>query len=365
MNTPKLSSIQLLFLVIIFEVGSTTLFALGIGAKQDAWIVILFAYIVGVLLLLCYTQIPRYYNQKDFGYILTDIIGKPFAIVLLFLYSMYFLSQSTHNFYEFGALIKLTALPYTPLWFILYAFIFVVIYILRLGFEVLARTVEIFLPFFIFFNLLIYSFNFFTGELDMSNLLPILGDGIVPILHQLPTVIAFPFGESVVFLMLWHYVTYQRDMRKISIIGMTIAAILLLLSIIIIIGVLGPRFASQTDIPFLEILLSIHVGLIFTNLDSIGVFILFIGGFYKTAIHVYVSSLLLSWIFKKVSKNTLIVIIGLFLPIISLLRFDNLDDQRWKGVESGVYVILIYTLIPTLILLLLVIKNRKQRNEQT
>lgn len=165
MNTPKLSSIQLLFLVIIFEVGSTTLFALGIGAKQDAWIVILFAYIVGILLLLCYTQIPSYYDQKDFGYILTDILGKPFAILLLFLYSMYFLSQSTHNFYELGALIKLTALPYTPLWFILYVFIIVVIYILRLGFEVLARTIEIFLPFFIFFNLLIYAFNFFTDYL--------------------------------------------------------------------------------------------------------------------------------------------------------------------------------------------------------
>jgi spore germination protein KB len=363
MNTPKLSSIQLLFLVIIFEVGSTTLFALGIGAKQDAWIVILFAYIVGILLLLCYTQIPSYYDQKDFGYILTDILGKPFAILLLFLYSMYFLSQSTHNFYEFGALIKLTALPYTPLWFILYVFIIVVIYILRLGFEVLARTIEIFLPFFIFFNLLIYAFNFFTGELDMTNLLPILGDGMTPVLQQLPTVIAFPFGESVLFLMLWHYVTYQKKLRKMAILGMTIATILLLLSLVIIISVLGPNFASQTNIPFLEILLSIHVGIIFTNLDSIGVFILFIGGFYKTAIHVYACALALSWIIKKVSKNTFIVVIGLFLPIISLLRFDNLDDQRWKGVEQGIYVILIYTFIPVLLLLLILIKNRKQRKE--
>ncbi len=43
----RISNIQLFTLIMIFEIGSTTLFALGIGAKQDAWIVIITASLVG------------------------------------------------------------------------------------------------------------------------------------------------------------------------------------------------------------------------------------------------------------------------------------------------------------------------------
>lgn len=38
-----ITKVQLFFLIMLFEIGSTTLFALGIKAKQDAWIVVLIA----------------------------------------------------------------------------------------------------------------------------------------------------------------------------------------------------------------------------------------------------------------------------------------------------------------------------------
>ncbi|WP_431803148.1 GerAB/ArcD/ProY family transporter [Halobacillus andaensis] len=281
----RISNIQLFSLIMAFEIGSTTLFALGIGAKRDAWIVILMAFMVGVFLLWVYTQIPKYYPNQNFSEILNDTLGPIIAKPLLLLFGLYFLSQASHNFYEFGALISMIALPKAPLIVILYLFVLVIIHILLLGFEVLSRTVEIFLPYLILFLLATFLFMIFSGNFEIGNLRPILEEGWKPILSEVPRVIGFPYGEMIVFLMFWHYVRDQKYIRKAAYLALGVSTLLLFLSLIVIISVLGPELAANTEIPLLETLLSINIANIITNLDSIGVFIMFIGGFYKTALH--------------------------------------------------------------------------------
>src|SRR3954465_9016780 len=198
----QITKIQLFMLIMLFEVGSTTLFALGIAAKQDAWLVVLLAFFIGTGLIWVFTQIPRIYPDQNFSEILNAAVGRKLAIPLLIIYGAYFLDGASYNFYEFGALIKMTALPMTPLLVILYFFMLVSIYILSLGFEVLARTGEILLPVFIIFLITIYILTMFSGQFDINGLLPILGNGIKPLLGKnLLDVALFPFGELVVFIM--------------------------------------------------------------------------------------------------------------------------------------------------------------------
>ncbi|MGN8646829.1 GerAB/ArcD/ProY family transporter [Gracilibacillus sp. HCP3S3_G5_1] len=357
----QISNTQLFALIVTFEIGSTTIFALGIGAKKDAWIVILLSFVLSFILLWVYTQIPKYYPKQNFAEILNDCLGVILAKPLLFLYSMYFLSQATHNFYEFGALIKMAALPNTPLLVILYIYIIVMVYLLHKGIEVVARSLEIFLPCLFFFLLAAYFLNMISGEFEIGNLLPILGEGIEPILTEIPRVVAFPFGEMVVFLAIWHYVNKQEYIRKTTFIAVTVSTFLLLIAQIVFIAVLGSELAAISEIPLLEVMLSIHIAMIFTNLDIIGVFIIFIGGFYKTAIHFYGFTLVFTWLLNKSNSKWIIVIFGLLLPLLSILRFDNLDDQRWKGMEGGVFSILLYSLLPLLILLIIQVKKKRKQ----
>ncbi|MBM7570461.1 GerAB/ArcD/ProY family transporter [Aquibacillus albus] len=354
----RISSIQLFSLILAFEVGSTTLFALGIGAKQDAWIVILLAFLVGLCLLVVYTQIAKYYPNKNFAEILNDALGSKVAKPLLFLFALYFLSVATHNFYEFGALINMTALPRTPLLVILYLFIFVVIYILSLGFEVLARTAEILVPYLLLFLIATYIIMVLSGNFDLGHLLPVLGDGIKPLLREVHTVIAFPFGEMVLFLMFWHYVREQQAIRKVAVLSVSVSTLLLITSLIVIISVLGPELAANTEIPLLETLISVNIANIITNLDSIGVFIIFIGGFFKTALHFFGSCLAIKWILQVKNHTWIVSLLGLLLPLISVLRFNGLDDQRWKGLEGVIYSILLFSFLPVLLLLLIIIKRK-------
>ncbi|QGH33356.1 GerAB/ArcD/ProY family transporter [Gracilibacillus salitolerans] len=357
----QISNIQLFALIVTFEIGSTTLFALGVGAKRDAWIVVLLSFLLSFILLWVYTEIPKYYPKQNFAEILNDCLGFMLAKPLLFLYSMYFLGQATHNFYEFGALIKMTALPNTPLLVILFMFIVVMVYILHKGIEVISRSIEIFLPYLFFFLLAAYFLNMISGDFEIANLLPILGEGFQPVLTEIPNIVAFPFGEMVVFLVIWHYVQKQHLIRKTTYIAVTVSTFLLLIAQIVFIAVLGVELTDSSEIPLLETMLSVHIAMIFTNLDIIGVFIMFIGGFYKTAIHFYGFSLMFTWLFNKSNSKWIIIIFGLALPIISILRFDNLDDQKWKGMEGGVYNILLYALLPLLILL--IIKVKKKHNQ--
>ncbi|RKL66958.1 spore gernimation protein GerK [Salipaludibacillus neizhouensis] len=352
----RISNIQLFSLIVVFQVGSTTLFALGIGAKQDAWIVILMAFVIGLSLLLVYTQFPKYCPNQNFSEILNNTIGTKLAKPLLLLFGLYFLSQATHNFYEFGMLINMTALPRTPLLVILYIFIIVIIYILNLGFEVLVRTVEILLPYLILFLIITLIVNIEPFEID--SLRPVLGDGLKPVLGELPTVIAFPFGEMVVFLMFWHYVKDQKSIRKMTFLAVSLSTLLLISSLIVMIGVLGPELTANTEIPLLETLISINIADIITNLDSIAVFIMFIGGIYKTALHFLGFILAMTWLVNGSNPKWSISIFGLLLPLFTVYRFSGLEDQRWKGMENGIYSILLFAFLPVLLLIIMFIKRK-------
>jgi spore germination protein KB len=360
-----ITKIQLFVLIMLFEVGSTTLFALGIGAKQDAWIVVLLASFIGLGLLWVYTQIPAYYPNKNFSEILTEAIGRKLAIPLLFIYALYFLDGASFNFYEFGALIKMTALPMTPLLVILYIFMFVSVYILMLGFEVLARTGEILLPIFLIFLITIYIFTMFSGQFDISALLPILGNGIEPVLGKtLLDVVVFPFGELVVFIMLWHFVNQQGFIQKTSFLAMGLSAFLIIFSLIVILSVIGPELAANAEIPLLETILSINIADIITNLDLLAVLIMFIGGFYKMSLHFYGGVLAITWIFKIKDHKWVIVVLGLIFPIYNTIRFENIVYHRWLGTEVHIYVITAICVLTVLLFIVIFLKKKLQNSKK-
>ncbi|MFC0559442.1 GerAB/ArcD/ProY family transporter [Halalkalibacter alkalisediminis] len=357
----RISNTQLFFLILSFEVGSTTLFALGIGAERDAWIVVVSATLIGLGLAWVYTEIPTYYPNQNFSEILNAVIGKKLAIPLLLLFGLYFYSQASHNFYEFGVLIRLTALPLTPLMLILFLFILVMIYILSLGFEVFARTCEILVPYLLLFLITVFILALFSGQFDFDALYPTLANGVQPILEELPRVIAFPFGEMVVFLMFWHYVKDQDKIRKTTFLAVGLSACLLMISLIVMLSVLGPKLTANAEIPLLETILAINIAEIITNLDSIAVFIMFIGGFYKTTLHFWGFCLAVTWLCNGKKGKWILVISGLPLPLFSNYRFQGFDVQRWIGTEMGIKTILLFSFLPVLILLIIFMKNKAIR----
>lgn len=368
MKTMIISKHQLLCLIILFEIGSTTLFALGIDAKQDAWIVIIFSAIIGILLIVIYTELQKHFPEKNLIEIVIELLGKPIGRPLAFLYGLFFIYGSSRNLRDFTELMKITFLAKTPRLVLHITIMAVMVYVIILGLTVLARTSEIMLPLFIFCISITIIMVIISPQFNIKELSPVLSDGIKPILNaSFPMVINFPYGEAFAFSMIWCYTRPQKGIRKASITAIILFSILLLITTIIIIGTIGVEFASIATLPLLEVIKMIDVGNILTNLDAVGVIILFIGGFYKTILFLYAAILSFSTLFKIKSNNKwLIIVCAIFETWFSIVFESSYAYHIWLGHKASLpYLFNTFQLIiPPLLLILcwLKIKVKKLRN---
>lgn len=358
---------QLFVLIILFEIGSTTLFALGIDtAKQDAWLAILIAFFVGCGLLWIYTDIQRYYFDQHWGGILTAVLGRWISKPVILMYALYFIYIASLNLFDFGMSTVITVLPGTPIQVVLALMVMLIIYIVVfLNIEVLSRTAEILMPVFLFFLIAIYILVIISGIFDFKNLLPVLENKAKTIMGTaLFSIVNFPFGEMIVFLMYWHHMNSKQIIRKTSFLAFGISGVFIIISNITIVAVLGVSVATIADIPLFHVIQKINIGNFITRLDPLGIVILFIGGFFKMVLHFYAGLILLQSLFKIAHNKWIIIIICILFWGFTYFHFPNVVFQRWVGLKVMVpYIHTIFqVIIPCLILLLLRIKCKKQTN---
>lgn len=356
----KISIHQLFTLMFIFEVGSTTLFALGIGAKQDAWIVILIALLFGILIMYVFTQLYKEYPGKNFVEIMTSILGKKLGFLLSFIYIWGTLWNNSRNLREFGEMIVITSLPRTPLILIITIFMMLSIFVLIRGVEVLARISEIVMPVLLFFMTLVFILLIISDVINFQNLRPVLGEGIFPIIKELPNVTMFPFGELYIFLMYFQFVNEKELIRKTGIKVVILSGLLLCTTLVFDIAVLGDKYAAIATIPLLETIRMINIKEIVTNLDAVATMMIFFGGFFKMTIYMYGNVLIISSLLKTVSTKLITVLYGIFLVYFSIVFEPDYAYHRWMSkFDTNFYGIYFTHVIPILLLLILLIKKKR------
>jgi spore germination protein KB len=361
----RISPFQLLALIIFHEIGSTTLFARGIEAKQDAWIAIIIGMMMGFMILWVYTEIQLSYPDKNLPEILMTVLGKWIARPLILLYALTFFFTSVFNLREFTELFTITVLPKTPVTVLIIVVMVTTIYAVSAGIEVVARTAEAALPFFLFFLILIYTLTFFSGNADLSKLKPVLEYGWSPVLHSaFPGILVFPFGEMTVFLMYWKYLNSKSKIRKVSFLSVGISGVFLVVSVIIMISVLGVRMTSGLWVPLFEIIKLINVGDFITNLDTVGVVFFLLGGFFKMSLFFYGGVLAIQSLFKVKNPIWLILLSAISVSSSSILYFPNLIFHRFVGlkVHSPYIDTIFYLILPILILLNIWVKTKLQKS---
>ncbi len=357
-----LSKHQLFTLMFLFEVGSTSVFALGIDAKQDAWIVILLGLLIGLGFVWIYTELQSAFPDKNYVEIILSVLGKKLGIPLILLSLLGCFWHCARNLREFGELIIITVLPETPLLVINFIFVLVAIYVLFNGVEVLARSSEIIMPIILLFMLSLYILVYISGDVDFRNLTPVLGKGIKPVLKTLPSMVVFPFGEMFVFLMYWNYANEKKLVRKTAMKAVFYSGIMLCTTVIMDITVLGARYVSIATVPLVETIRLINIGNIITNFDAIGVLIIFFGGFFKMVIYLNAVVLILTTLFKIKNNKLMIILVSVFLLWFSMVFESSYVFHQWMFPFDVHYFAVVYTNIAPL-LLLIIYKIKKKRSE--
>ncbi|ABY92310.1 spore germination protein KB [Thermoanaerobacter thermohydrosulfuricus] len=282
----RLEVSDLLFLMITFEIGTSVLFCLGIKAKQDCWLSILIAMLISLPITLMYVSSFEK-SQKNLPQLLEFVYGKYIGKTLSLIYALYFLYIASRNVRDYVELSVNTIYSRTPTYIFSSFMLILVMYYLLFDICVLARVAKILLPLILAIMAFQTTMIMMGDNFSFSRLLPILENGIVPVIKAaIPLIVTFPFGELIAFTTVFDKVKQKEKIKKIMLITTVFTGLLLSFNNIIIISSLGADEASRENFPLYQVIRLINLGNL-KNLDTLYVFIMIIGVFFKISVFTY------------------------------------------------------------------------------
>ncbi|MDO6851459.1 GerAB/ArcD/ProY family transporter [Priestia megaterium] len=359
MEKVKINGSQLFTLMMLFEFGTAFLLPIAIEAKQDAWLSIMFGMIGGFLLFLVYYQLYRYYPDLLLVELTQKIMGKWIGRLISFLYIFYFSNLASRVIRDFGDMLLTFAYPDTPLFIVNALLMFVVIYTVSKGIEVLARSSQLLFILLYFFAISGFLLIVCSGLIDFKNLKPVLENGIwLPLKVSLTQNIYFPFGETIVFLMILPYVKNVSKGIGISAIGLT--GINLMITMIINVSVLGVSLTARSQFPLLSTVESIQVADFLERLDVFFMITAVFGVFIRTSVFFYAVVIGTASLFKIKSPSKLCYPLGLVILFYSLSLANNYEELIQEGIKALPYYldIPLQVIIPLVLLTVAFFKNR-------
>lgn len=364
----KISVYQFFILMTIVPYGSASLFFLAPKAKQDVWIGILLYSLAGILLQIMYIKLYVKYPEDTLITYLPKVYGKLIGSILGIMYVAYFTYAAARVMRDYSEVVSAFSLKYTPKIIFGAVFIITIIYAVYNGIENISSLAQLF--FLILITIKIISFFLILSTDDvfkLQNLKPILSQGILNVLKESWQLILFPYGETLVFTMIYPSVIENSKIKKAAILSIIAEAILLAFNNIIFICTLGVNFATLTNFPLFETYRLIQIGEFLNRLDILFLLLFLADGFFKISIFLYAAVLGASQIFKSKNARVLSIPFGIIVLIVSLLIAKNYPEHIKAGLTDVLYYIHIpmQIVIPIATLIVYYSKNLILKNSKS
>lgn len=243
----KISGFQLSMLIIGFIFGSSAIMNPSAGVGQDAWLAYLIGLGGGFILMGIYVLIARLNPDKTLIEILRINFGKYLGSVIALFYIWFFIHLAALVLRNFGEYMNILVYAETPILFIIISYALVIAYLVKSGLEVMGRISEILVP--LLPLLVFFLFLALIPVYETSSFSPFLEQGIAPVLKTAFSIVTFPFGETVIFLMIFPYLNKKENTLKSAHLSMLIAGLILINSTVRDLMVLGPDMFFRTVFP--------------------------------------------------------------------------------------------------------------------
>ncbi|MED3954643.1 GerAB/ArcD/ProY family transporter [Priestia aryabhattai] len=364
MEKAKISASQLFILMVLFELGSALLVPLAIDAKQDAWLAILLGMLVSFVLLLVYHRLYLYYPDILPTQYMQKILGKVLGSILAFVYILYFMYDASRVLRDFGEMLLTFAYPDTPLFIANALLILVIIYTIRKGIEVIARSGELLFIFMYVLAIAGFILIVSSGLIDFKNLQPILENGLLPVLKVVFTqTLYFPFTEVIVITMILPYLNNPKKAKVTMLCATGLSGINLVITMLINISVLGVTLTERSQFPLLSTVESIQVADFLERLDVFFMLALMTTIFFKICLLFYAAVIGAANLFHVKSPSRLSYPFGLIILFLSITIASNIQEHNYEGLKMAMFVVHIplVAIVPVLLFLIAFIKNRKKQ----
>jgi spore germination protein KB len=353
---------QMLTLIVTFEAGSAIVIGIGNQAKQSAWLAILIATAIGLLTVWLYVVLCTRRKSRNLFEIMEQLLGRWGSVALILVYVLYFSYLASRILRDFGELIVSAILVNTPLEVISFTMMLLIMYILYLGVEVLARTGEIFAPYLFGFLMMISIMLIASGTIEWKRFLPVLPDGLGPILRAVfPGLVGFPFGEMIVFTTVFPNVSNRRLVGRVSLYGIAFSGVALSFSSLLEVAALGADNRARSPFPLLSAARNVSLGNFIERIDALVVFIVMLGIVIKVSLFMYAALKGLEQVFQMPHRSFLVPL-GMLISVCSILVSKNFTEHLTEGLNFvPLYLHLPMQFgIPLLLLLLLLLRKGRE-----
>jgi spore germination protein KB len=344
MNTEKISGLQLFYLMTGYVLGTAIILGMGSTSKQDAWIFILIGMLSSLILMAVFTQLAVYYPGDSLVGMLPKIIGKFLSYPVILLYIFHFIYSAARGSRELGDLIVTTILSETPIFVVIVSFMVLMIYCLRGGVETFGRMAEIVFPVYFFSLILIWILLFSVDQFDIKNLTPILGNGLKPVLKEaVPNAINFPFGETIVIMMLFPYLGNKKLARRIGMSIILVGGLLLTVNSIMMISVLGPEIYSRYIFSLLSATQMVSVADFLERFDALVILMMVAGVFFKVGAFIFAAAVGISQLLRLKQTRSVLLGLGTIITPLSLVSASSYVEHIEVGFKY--YVPYLHTIL--------------------
>jgi spore germination protein KB len=248
----KISNSQFFIIVVNFLLGSAILFPLGIGAKQNAYLVMVIGIPLAIIVAIIYLKISSIDPNKSLIEIDEQIFGRYLGGLISFIYCAFFFYISIRNLRDFTGELTHFLVTQTDIKSLTLLVVIMIIYCIHYNIEMIGRvtTFTLVLALLLLTPSTLYLL-FFSA--DLTTLQPVLAEGLTPIWKEIyPGILAFPIAELIVFTMVFPKVNDYKKNKQYFITAIIFAFLILIINTITIVSVLGVELAENVTYPLIR-----------------------------------------------------------------------------------------------------------------
>lgn len=347
----RISSSQLVYLVVSYLLGVAVIIPPGAPVKQDAWLAIIFGMVEGIILTWIFLSLSDRFPGKTFIEISHIVYGPYLGKVISFLFIFFLFHVVSLIIIDFSNFFSGIIMPATP--FIVFAILITLVAAsaVRNGIEVIARCSQVLLS--IVLISIIATCILLFKNYNFNNLQPVLSTPPGKMFFITQRVALFPFVPAL-FMMVIPSVNKQGELKKSVIKGIVIAGFFLTLIAIRNIAVLGNTAGIYTY-PSFQAVRIIDYGQVLTRLEVLVALNFLASGFVEISLFFYGTVLGGAQLFNLRTYLPLVLPIGVLITF--QLNYYNIAETLEYQEVYPLIALIFKVVIPSITLIVAVIRK--------
>lgn len=338
-------------LVLLF-MSDALVFGTAKDAKTDIWIAVILGVAIGLILALLYSWIIVSYPGMNLYDILQVIYGKWLGNLIILIYTLYALYVGSLALIAFTLFTSIVGLVDTPQIVVASVMTLLVVSSMKKGIETMGRWSEFFAK--ILIPVTVLTVFFMLPMIEANNLKPVLADGFGPVVQGAYGLVAFPFAEIVIFMLILSTKSIRQSKKgivQIFVYGLLIGGLLMFITHVAAFVELGEFAYTSSYFPIYAAISRISIHDIFQRIEIVIAVGFIMGGFIKVAIYVLAGSNGICKLANIKDCRLLLTPIGIIVLISALTTFHGAGilDLEEHIPYYNILAIFMQTVVPIII----------------